>query len=278
MIDEKIDLAVAFLQSQPSSAAAVLEEQPIERVAEFLLSVSFKQSAAVLNLMLPQYTARLCRFVDPVICAGFLSEMDVSHIAAILRHSENDRAQDILGHLPERTKLTCNLLLNYADSAVGAWMSTSFISLPTDCNVGEARSRLASAGDISNADTVYVVDRERYLQGKIDVIDLLKSSAKSELCNVMQSAPDAVSGRASLASVANNEVWHHSECVAVINRNRQLVGVLRHLDLRKGIAGLSTTIDEPRERDPLWGIWEVYGSTLATLFSTVGEAVSIRKR
>lgn len=278
MIDKRIDLAVAYLQSQPSSAAAVLEEQPIERVAEFLLSVSFKQSASVLAMMLPQYTARLCCYFEPVVCAGFLSEMDVSHIAAIMRHSENERAQSILDQLPEKTKLTCNLLLNYADTAVGAWMSTSYISLPTDCNVGEARARLASAGDVANIDTVYVVDRERYLQGKVDVIELLKAPAKNALSNVMQTAPDAMSGRASLSSVASHELWHNNECVAVVNRNRQLVGVLRHLDLRKGLAGLSASIEQPRGRDPLMEIWEVYGSTLAALFNTVGDAISVKKR
>ena len=51
---EKVDLALAFLQSQPDAAAAILEQQPLEQVAEFLGILPHTYGALVLAKMLPQ--------------------------------------------------------------------------------------------------------------------------------------------------------------------------------------------------------------------------------
>jgi len=277
MTDKKINLAVAFLQSQPSSAAAVLEEQPIEDVALFLQGIHYKQSAAVLKMMLPQYTARLFKYLEPAVCAGFLSEMDTSLIAAIMRHSDNEINSKVLELLPEKTRLTCLLLLNYAETAVGAWMTTNYIVLPDDCNVETARARISSAPNSADVDTVFIVDRERHLQGKIGVISLLKEPLQKPITQAMQTNPEVIPGRASLISASNDSLWKHREYVAVVNKNHQLVGVLRHIDLRRGLEEISTTISEPRGSDPIAGIWEVYGSSLLALFNTVGEATHFKK-
>lgn len=278
MIDHKSELALAFLQAQPSAAAGVLEQQPIDKVAEFLKSVPYKQAAVVLKKMLPQYTARLCKYLDATTAAAFLSEMDVNLIAAILRHADNNTSNDVLALLPERIKLACNLLLSYPETAIGAWMVTNYISFPDDCSVQDAKQRLFSIGHVVGIATIYIVDRDRQIQGSVNVTKLLRSPSKNSIQSIMDKKIDAVSGRSSLSAVENDPMWQRAECVAVINSSRQIIGVFRHLDLRKGLIETSNTISELRGKDPIAGMLEVYGSCLLALFNTVGEAVHIKEQ
>ena len=273
MTDHKIELALAFLQSQPGSAAAVLEQQPVELTSEFLKEVPCKHAAAVLGKMLPQYAAKLCSTLDPSVAAEFLSALEISMVAAIMRHSDKEQRK-ILELLPERTKIACKLLLNYSEDAIGAWMMTNVITLPDDCTVEEALSRLASADAVINSDVVHVVDRERTLQGLVNVVDLLRASPNSPVTKVMNRERDAISGRTPLISAVKHTVWAHRDTVAVTNRNNKVVGVLRFADLRKGLLDISSTITEPSGSGPLTGLFEVYGSSLLALFDTISEAAS----
>jgi len=278
MVNHKIDLALAFLQSQPGSAAAVLEQQPVDYVSEFLKDVPYTHAAAVLRKMLPQYVARICNNLDPAVSASFLSAMEVSQVAAIMRHSDKGLNKEILELLPERTKIACKLLLTYAENVVGAWMEVNITTLPDDCTVEDALSRLASEDTIINSDAVHVVDRERKLQGLVGVANLLRTSSNTPITKVMEKKCDAISGRTALMTAANHPVWAHQDTVAVINRNNQMVGVLRHTDLRKGLDGISSTITASSGNDPLTGIYEVYGRSLLALFSTISEAASANRQ
>ena len=105
MTDQKIDLALAFLQSHPDAAAGILEQQPLEQVVAFIQTIPHTHAALVLEKMLPHYTARLCNALDPITCAGFLSTMPASLVAAILRCCGKKVRKKILEHLPEKTKL-----------------------------------------------------------------------------------------------------------------------------------------------------------------------------
>ena len=159
----------------------------------------------------------------------------------------------------------CKLLLNYAENAVGAWMVANITTLPDDCTVEDAISRLKAEHAVVKSDVVHVVDRERRLQGLVNVVNLLRNSSNSPIT------------RTALISAANHTAWAHQDMIAVTNRNNQMVGVLRHVDLRKGLENLASTITKSSGSDPLTGIYEVYGSSLLALFRTISEAAGANR-
>ena len=61
--------------------------------------------------------------------------------------------------------------------------------------------------------------------------------------------------------------------LAVTNRGNQLVGLLRHVNLRRGLAQISTSMSRPVGADPVSGIFEVYGKSLLALAETVSTVV-----
>lgn len=274
MPNQQVDLALAFLQAQPRAAAKILEKQSVEQLADFLSNVPHTYGANVVGQFLPQYTARLCELLAPNVAAGLLSEMNVSLVAAIMRHCSEELSAQLLGLLPEKTRLACWLLLTYAEDAVGAWMIANVSTLPDDCNVGEAQSRVKSEQGTVDFGTILVVDRERHLQGLMHLPALMRASRSTPVVAVMQRSSDTLSARTALPTAANHPLWADRDSIPVANRNQQLVGLLRHVDLRRGLEQISSHIEAPDDADPIAGIYATYGKSLLALFDTVSDLAS----
>jgi magnesium transporter len=267
----KIDLALSFLQSHADQAAAILEQQPMDQVAEFLTHVPLTQASEVMRKMLPQYAARLCKSLLKSTSAGLLAGMDFSSIVAIIRHSEVDSKKQLLGLLPDKTKIACRLLLNYPEDAAGAWMLTNITTLPDSCTVEEALARLVVDREATALDKIYVVNRARLIKGSVTSIDLLRATPNSLINRVMVKNPEAISARTSLISTANHQIWNLQDIIPLVNRNQQLVGVLKHADMRKGLNQIETYITPSDSSNPMNGIFEVYGHSLIALINAVAE-------
>jgi magnesium transporter len=274
MAQQQIDLALAFLQSQPGAAATILEQQPIEQVADFLSHVPHTYGATVLEKILPHYAARLCKILKPNIAAALLSEMNVSLVAAVMRHCPGELSSQLLDLLPEKTRLACWLLLTYSEDSVGAWMTANVSTLPDDCNVEEALARVTSEQGTVNFGATLVVDRDRHIKGQLQLPALIRALPNTAITAVMDKILDSLSARTALSAAANHPLWVDRDSIPVTNRNQQLVGLLRHVDLRRGLAQISTSIVKTDGADPITGIYETYGKSLLALFDTVTDLTS----
>jgi len=271
MDEEKIDLALAFLQSQPGAAAATLERQPMQQVAGFLSSLPHTYGALVLSKMLPQYSARLCQILQPMVAAGMLSKMDTSLVAAIMRHCRSGLSQQLLDLLPDKSRLATRLLLNYSEDAVGAWMNANVPTLPDSCNVEEGLQRITHDQQALDIGYSLVVNRERELKGSVTLAALLRAPPDAAITAVMAKGNQSISARTPLKSAIDNPLWAEQDSIPVTNRKQKLLGVLRHLDLRKGLDQIATHIVQSPSADPITGIFDVYGSSLSILFSTLND-------
>jgi Mg/Co/Ni transporter MgtE len=269
MNDTEIDLALAFLQSQPAAAAGILEQQPIDDVAKFFSQVPHTHAARVLAQMLPQYIARVCQRLAPTAAAGLLSQLDDNLVASVMRHSNLDLSRQLLDLLPEQTHIACRLLLNYAEDTVGAWMLVKVPMLPPECSVADALARIKAERDVVDVDRVPVVDRQRQLLGMISLAAMLRATPSQLVQTAMERNPENIRARTPLMTAVGDPLWSQLDTLAVTNRNNQLVGLLRHVDLRQGMAQVSTTISRPAGADPISGIFEVYGKSLIALVETV---------
>ena len=271
MTDHNIDLALTFLQYQPAVAAGILEQLPLEQVAAFLGSVPHPHAAGVLEKMLPQYTARLLKNLQPVTSAAILSDLKISQVTAIIRHSGEKLGKELLDLLPDKTSVACRLLLNYSEEAVGAWMITNVSSIPADCNIEEAFNRIRSEQKTIDTGTTFVVDRDRLIKGVLNLSTLIRSAPNTSVMVAMEKTRESISARTALITAITHPAWANSDNMPVTNRHQQLVGVLRYVDLRKGLEQTSTTITKPIGAGPITGIYESYGKCLLELFNAVAD-------
>jgi hypothetical protein len=100
---------------------------------------------------------------------------------------------------------------------------------------------------------------------------LLRAPGKAPLTAIMDKDSRSISARTPLKSAQDNPLWREQDSIVVTNRKHKLVGVIRHVDFRKGLEQISTSIIQPQGVDSLTGIFEAYASSLLVLFVALGD-------
>jgi Mg/Co/Ni transporter MgtE len=267
----ELDVVLAFVQQHPEAAARELELQSHESTAELIEVLPLHQGRQLVAHMLPPYAARLCSYLSLDTGAGLLAEFSANQSATILRGMPKLKRNDLLKVLPEKTAILCRLLLSYSDDSVGAWMSADIVMLPSNCSVDDALQRFISTNSAIIGGSLPVVDNDRYLVGLVRLRDLLRAKGESSISHLRQDPPSALSSRASLAAVVDHDGWKKHDILPVLNRNKQLVGMLHHVDLRRSLEQFGEISRAIPQEDFLGGMGKAYLGTLTALLGLVNK-------
>lgn len=271
MNPRELDIVLTYIQQHPDAAARELELQPQDTVAGLIQSLPLRQGRQLMIHMLPPYAAKLCAQLSLDMAAGLLAELNANQAAAILRGMSKLRRDELLKALPEKTATLCRLLLSYSDDSVGAWMSADIVMLPPNCLAAEALQRFIDTDSSAMADALPIVDKHSRLLGQVYLRDLLRALGESSISRLRQDAPSALSSRTSLAAAARHEGWQQHDILPVLNRNKQLVGLLRHADLRRSLGQFGEIPRTVPQDDFLGSVGEAYRETLIALVGLVNS-------
>lgn len=278
MNNHELSIALAYVQSHPQEAARVLEQHDVQTVARFMAEIPAAYARPVAAFMLPHYTARIFRVLLAPTIAGILGKFDTSAIAAILRNLDKKQRAHVLDALPAKTQAACNLLLRYSKDDVGSWMSLKVPTIADDCTVDEALHLIRMEEGVDSSEGIFVVDRSRALKGVLTYPQLLRAAPTTPVATILVPLAQTLSGRISLQQAAEDSHWARCDVMAVLNRNDQYIGALRHVDLRRGLEQLADQMPSRPDQGPLTGIFSVYGHTLLALLETMSDAVEVNSQ
>lgn len=274
MSKQELNLAQAFIETHSIAAARELELLPTESILPLLDELPSQQAQQLLMQMLPSRSAQLISQLCSERSAELLADAEVSHLAAILRCLKKPVRTQLLQQLPAPTASLCRLLLSYSDDLVGAWIIADIIALPHKTRADNALTRLANSRCICDSDAIPVVDDNNFFVGLIGVRTLLNAAADIDINQLVDSTRPVLSSRASLASVIDHKGWNSYDTLPVINRHRQLVGLLRHVDLRQGLIDNSTPIEPQAESDTLSDFGRAYSASIMSLLALFDSKAS----
>ena len=285
MHSSELELALTFVQAHPDAAARELELQPPEITAGLMNTLPLPQGRDVMKQLLPTYAARVCAQLSVDRAVGLLVGSSVNQVASILRCLPKINRKALVKGLPEKTAALCRLMLSYSEDTVGAWMTADIVMLPVDSVAGEALQRLALSGGVTDSEAIPVIDKSQQVIGTAAMRDLLRAQEQTTVSQIMHEVPAALSSRTSLASASRHEGWRQRDIMMVLNRNRQLVGMLRHLDLRRSLERFGELTGQVPQSDLLSGISEVYSGALSAMLGLVsgqqgnkGAAINVGER
>lgn len=147
-------------------------------------------------------------------------------------------------------------------------------SVPHDITVAQALKTLLEQDDLVLIETIFVVDRNRVLLGELSYAALLRAAPETPIASLLALKIPVILARMHLESAITLEIWEHRDAVPIVNRLGHFVGVLRHVDLRRGIAQVANVIEAPTGSDPITSLLSVYGSSLFSLLDAVGDFAS----
>lgn len=271
MQETQLQYTSEFIRLHPEAAADILELLPSSSVADLLSRLPQPQAGTLLANMLPLHAARALLQMESKPVIRMIAGLQSSQIAGILRYVDTQTAHVWLKEMPLDVSTACRLLLNYSATTVGAWMIPRVMMLSTGCTAGEALTRISQEDTKVDTDAIYVIDREKVPKGVVSVFNLLKAKKDLPLHSLMDRQTYAISGRASLASVRRHDGWNYFDTLPVLNRHRQLIGMLRHTDLRKGLEKDISSSNKIKGQLPIADLYNTYRRVLVALFDVIND-------
>jgi magnesium transporter len=190
----------------PGEAAAVLSEVPDTQAADLIEQLPAKNAAAILDEI---------RSDDQ---ADLLAQLPKSDARAILQEMSPEEASD------------ARRLLQYPEDTAGGLMITEYLSYPGNRTVGEVIADLESKRE-SYADYsvqyLYVLGEDGTLEGVLRLRDLIFSTARARLREVMIRNPLTIGVHASLDEVGQFFDRNAFVGAPIVDERGRLVGVVR---------------------------------------------------
>lgn len=207
--------------------------------------------AEIINQIPEEYKLEVLKFLDEEIISDVVAELEedereelLSKLSAkeiaenVVQHMESDDAADLVAELDEHKKnevieaLTDEEqasdiidLLSYPENSAGALMAKELIKVNINWTVHECIVELRKqAEEVENIHTVYAVDNQEKLMGRISLKHLIISSPQTIVEEIVTREIKTVVATADENEVVSKMEKYDLVVIPVINENQVLLG------------------------------------------------------
>lgn len=235
---------------------SMLEHVHYADIAEIINELDDDEATYLIKLLDSDKTSDILTELDEDIREAILGNLSSKEIASELEELDTDDAADIIGELPkeqvqdviskiedrEHAKDIVDLL-RYAENSAGGLMAKELVKVNENWNVLTCVKEMrAQAENVTRVHSIYVVDDEDKLKGRLSLKDLLTTSTKTHIKDVFISNVDYVNVNEDPEEVARIMSKYDLEAIPVVDEIGRLVG-------RITIDDIIDVIKEEAERD-----------------------------
>jgi magnesium transporter len=207
-------------------------------IAEIMEELNSEEAAYIFNALDSEQTAEILKELDEDLRNKILKNLTAKEIAEELDELSTDDAADIISELSQEIKeqVISELddvehakdivdLLRYDDDTAGGLMGKELVKVNENWNVLTCVKEMrAQAENVSRVHSIYVVDDEQRLKGRLSLKDLLTTSTKTPIGDIYIPKVDAVNVNTKDVEVARIMQKYDLEAIPVIDELGRLVG------------------------------------------------------
>ena len=207
-------------------------------IAEILDELEFDEATYIFKVLDSEKTAEILLELEDDLRENILSRLSPKEIAEELDELETNDAADIIGELSQSKKkeVISELqdvehakdiveLLRYKEDTAGGLMHKELVKVNENWNVLTCiREMRIQAENISRVHSIYVVDDNDKLLGRLSLKDLLTTSAKTPISKVYISKLNSVNVDTEDVEVARIMQKYDLEAIPVIDELGRLLG------------------------------------------------------
>ncbi len=235
---------------------SMLEHVHYADIAEIINELDDDEATYLIKLLDSDKTSDILTELDEDVREAILGNLSSKEIASELEELDTDDAADIIGELPkeqvqdviskiedrEHAKDIVDLL-RYAENSAGGLMAKELVKVNENWNVLTCVKEMrAQAENVTRVHSIYVVDDEDKLKGRLSLKDLLTTSTKTHIKDVFIPKVDYVNVNEDPEEVARIMSKYDLEAIPVVDEIGRLVG-------RITIDDIIDVIKEEAERD-----------------------------
>lgn len=207
-------------------------------IAEILDELNFDEATYIFKVLDSEKTAEILLELEDDLRENILRRLSAKEIAEEIDELDTDDAADIIAELPQSKKeeVISELedvehakdivdLLRYDEDTAGGLMGKELVKVNENWNVLTCVKEMRhQAENVTRVHSIYVVDDEDRLKGRLSLKDLLTTSTKTPISEVYIKKVDSVNVDAKDVEVARIMQKYDLEAIPVVDEMGRLVG------------------------------------------------------
>lgn len=216
----------------------VLNEFHFADVAEILDELDLEDSVYVIKLLDSETTSEILMELDDDIREKVLKNLSAKEIAEEIEELDTDDAADMIAELPEnrQAEVISNIedqehreeiteLLTYEDDTAGSLMAKELVKVYETWTVAGCLRRIrAQAQEVTRVHSIYVVNKEEKLIGRLSLKDLIVAKSDQKISDISKDTVDSVNVNDDVEDVAKVMSKYDLEAIPVVDDNQTLLG------------------------------------------------------
>jgi magnesium transporter len=207
-------------------------------IAEIIEELNSEEATYIIKLLDSEKTSDVLMELDDDYREKILKNLSIKEIAEEVEELDSDDATDIISELPEEKqkkviskiidaehKADIKELLKYDEDSAGGLMAKELIKVNENWTVTRCVKEMRSqASEVTRVHSVYVVDNDDILLGRLSLKDLLVANPKTKIRSIYKKNVDHVYDTDSAESVASTMQKYDLGAIPVVNNKKKLLG------------------------------------------------------
>ena len=207
-------------------------------IAEILEELNSDDATYIIKLLDSEKTSDVLMELDDDYREKILKNLSIQEIAEEVEELDSDDATDIISELPEEKqkkviskisdaehKADIKELLKYDEDSAGGLMAKELIKVNENWSVTRCVKEMRTqASEVTRVHSVYVVDNDDILLGRLSLKDLLVANPKTKIKSIYKKNVDHVFDTDTAESVASTMHKYDLGAIPVVNKKKKLLG------------------------------------------------------
>lgn len=233
---EQVELLIE--QKNDKELRKLLDEYHYADIAEILDEVDLEEAMYVIKLLDSDTTADILMELDEDNREKVLQNLSAKEIAEEIEELDTDDAADIIAELPEERqheviskiedlehKAEIKELLKYDEDTAGGLMAKELVKVYETWTVAGCLRRIrGQAKDVTRVHSIYVVDKQNKLVGRLSLKDLITAKSEQKIAELSNTNVDYVYVDDDAEEVARIMQKYDLEAIPVLDRAQTLLG------------------------------------------------------
>ncbi|MBT8324440.1 MAG: magnesium transporter [Winogradskyella sp.] len=233
---EKVESLVA--SNNNKELKLLLNEFHHADIAEILDELDFEDALYLIKLLDSETTSDVLMELSEDNREKVLKNLSAKEIAEEIEELDTDDAADIISELPEnrQDEVISNIeddehreeireLLEYNEDSAGGLMAKELVKVYETWTVAGCLRRIrAQAKEVTRVHSIYVVNKEEKLIGRLSLKDLIVAKNEQKIADIAKENVDYVNVNDDAEDVAKVMAKYDLEAIPVVDNNQALVG------------------------------------------------------
>ena len=239
LTDELIEQVEQLVENKnDKELQLILDEFHYADIAEILNELDLEEATYVIKLLDSETTSDILMELDEDIREKVLQNLSAKEIAEEIEELDTDDAADMIMELPEERqeevisniedkahKAEIEELLAYDEDTAGGLMAKELVKVYETWTVAGCMRRIrGQAKDVTRVHSIYVVDKQERLIGRLSLKDLIVAKSEQKIAEISNANVDFVNVNDDAEDVAKIMSKYDLEAIPVVDENQTLLG------------------------------------------------------